>query len=405
MTRPLPLIGISLWSAATAASPGGWQLQTQGHVELQNRSFTHQAKAPQDSDEQFSYALSPQLKAVSTDRQTRLTATAFYRHDQRDDCRTHWDIRELKLDRQSGATSLTAGVDRVFWGKAESQNLVDVINTSDSVEGVFTDEKLGQPILRAQYALPDGNLELYYLPYSRKATFSGADGRLRTHPGIDGSKAQYTTSARQWTPGFALRWDTQNGDLETGVSAFHGLSRDPSFIALPEPGALGYAPVYGAISQLGLDAQYAGTATLYKLESIYRWRQLDLHLRERDYLAWTAGLEHTIGAVLQGPGDLGLILEYNRDSLGRASINALQNDLVVGARYSLNDSADTDALFTASLDQTYGSRLYAFKLGRRFGQATRLSLEAFVPKLDAPREFIHGYRADAVITTSLRHYW
>lgn len=396
---------LGLWLPTGISWAGEWNMYWQGNVEVQSRAFFHGPDGAQEDQFQYSYAVTPQFKATASSSDSSITGKLFYRKDFTDDVRTHWDIRELKFDQRFEETTVSVGVDSVFWGKTESQNLVDVINQRDGVEGVFTDEKLGQPMVRVRQVAESGAWEAYYLPYSRQATYAGRHGRLRTKPGIDGDRAQYREAAKQWYPGMALRWEPNVPEFDMGLSVFHGLSRNPAFAPIEQNGKPWLAPVYSAITQVGLDVQYVSDQTLYKLEGIYRHGQLDLTLSERSYAAMTIGLEHTLGGFLQGAGDLGLILEYNRDGLGKRSINALEDDVVLGLRYGLNDVADTSLLATVAVDRLYGSRLYKVELDRRIGQSLKLSGELFVPVLNDDEEFIYGYRRDAVVTTSLTYYW
>ncbi len=398
-------VGFLALLLASGAAQASWDTEFRGGLEAQAHLFTRDSPAPEATRTHYSYSLQPEFRATSPSADTLFASRLFYRKDFIDSRRTHWDVRELKFDRQFGDTAVTVGVDSVFWGKAESQNLVDVVNQRDGVEGVFTDEKLGQPMLRLRHVASGGVFEGYYLPYSREATYAGRHGRLRTQPGIDGERAQYRTGAGQWFPGTAVRWEPSLDEFELGLSAVHGLSRDPSFTPITEDGELWFAPVYGVVSQVGVDAQYVTDETLYKLEGIYRWNQLDLALNERDYAAMTVGLEHTIGAFMEGGGDMGFILEYNRDGIGKRSINVLEDDVVLGLRYTLNDAADTYLLATVAVDRLYGSRLFKAELTRRLGESSRLRIEAFVPSLRDDEEFIYGYRRDSSITTSLTYYW
>ncbi|MDX1368494.1 hypothetical protein [Pseudomonas sp.] len=401
---PIWLLMISLVATGSAHAKE-WETQFHGSVQGEHRSFLHDAPSPQEENRQSSYALAPEFSAVSAASATTVTGKFFYRRDFTDSQRTHWDIRELKIDRRFAEVDLTLGIDSVFWGKTESQNLVDVINQRDGVEGVLTDEKLGQPMLRLRHVSEKGVLEGYYLPYSREATFAGEHGRLRTSPGVSGKKAEYRTGNGRWYQGGAIRWEPAFEQVEMGLSLFHGLSRDPSFAVTIKDSQPWFAPVYGVVTQLGIDAQYVTERTLYKLESIYRWNQLDLALNERDYAAFTVGLEHTHGRFMGESGDLGLILEYNRDGLGKKSINVLEDDVVLGVRYSLNDSADTYLLATVAIDRLYGSRIYKAEFTRRIGESFKLRLEGVIPSLRDEQEFIYGYHRDAVLSTSLAYYW
>ena len=74
---------------------------------------------------------------------------------------------------------LRLGVDRVFWGVAESRHLVDIVNQTDLIEHPDEEDKLGQPMAHLTWSGDWGVAEVFGLPYHRARTFSGPKGRLR----------------------------------------------------------------------------------------------------------------------------------------------------------------------------------------------------------------------------------
>jgi len=163
------------------------------------------------------------------------------------------------------------------------------------------------------------------------------------------------------------------GDVDLGLSVFHGLGRDPAFVFDPAAGAL--RPFYERITQAGLDVQYTSDATLWKAEAIFRAGQKNARFREEDFAAFTGGLEHTLFGVFESNADLGLIAEYAYDSRQDRALTVFQNDLIAGLRLALNDTADTAILLTGNVDLVDGASGIRLEADRRIGQNLTLAVE------------------------------
>ncbi len=314
-----------------------------------------------------------------------VTIAPFLRFDPQDNERTRGDFREAKVDLRFGDTDVTIGNDFIFWGKTEVDQIVDIINQTDGVEGTDGEDKLGQPMIRVSRLVDigefSGDVSVFYLPYFRERTFLGEESRLRGGAIVDSDAVRYETSQEEWTPGFAARLAGFYGDFDIGVSAFHGLSRDPAFEANPasfDPatGEFDLRPVYGRITQLGFDGQLTSDATLWKAEVIGRLDQRNLSFERENYVAAIAGLEHTLFGIADSNADLGLIAEYAYDSRGDDALTVFENDVVFGARLALNDTQDTSALFTAAVDTSTAETLLRIEGERRIGEIAKLSVEA-----------------------------
>jgi len=54
-----------------------------------------------------------------------------------------------------------------FWGVTEFQHLVDIINQTDLVENIDTEDKLGQPMINLALINDWGTVDLFIMPYFR----------------------------------------------------------------------------------------------------------------------------------------------------------------------------------------------------------------------------------------------
>ncbi len=345
-----------------------------GEIEIEGTGFFEDPQFVGQDRDGASFAAKITYLAEWADGDVTFKFTPFARFDIQDDRRTHADVRELKFDVIDGNWSFTIGADTVFWGKTEVQHLVDVINQTDQVEDLDDEDRLGQPMVRVGYLSDLGEFSAYVMPYFRERTFPGVSGRLRSQPPVNTALPLYDTSANEWTPSFALRYEGVFGDIDLGLSAFHGLGRDPAFFFDPAVGAL--RPFYERTTQGGVDLQYTTGATLWKGEGIVRFGQRTARFIEEDFAALTGGLEYTLFGIADSNADLGLIAEYAWDSRGDDSLSAFQNDAIAGVRLALNDEADTTMLFTGNADVTDGSVGLRLEAERRFFETWKASIES-----------------------------
>ncbi|MDF2235339.1 hypothetical protein P2H44_22500 [Albimonas sp. CAU 1670] len=344
-----------------------------GEIELEGTGFLQSPQFAGQRRDDVSVAGKATFLAEWAGGDAVLRITPFARLDAADDRRTHVDLREAKLDLYRDDWSFRIGIDTVFWAKTEAVHLVDIVAQDDRIEDIDNETRLGQPMLRVGWLSELGELSLFYLPYFRERPTPGRTGRLRLNPPVADARPVYDTGAEEWTPSFAARFAGVAGDVDFGLSAFHGLGREPALFLDPG-GAL--RPFYERITQVGLDLQYTSDATLWKFEGIHRSGQRNLSFVEESYLAATGGVEHTLYGVLDTPGDLGLIAEYAWDQRGEDALTPWQNDLFLGARLALNDVSDTSALILGSVDLGDGAVGVRLEFERRIAPNLSLGLEA-----------------------------
>ncbi|MBO0322818.1 hypothetical protein J0X14_10965 [Muricauda sp. CAU 1633] len=354
-------------------------------LEAEYRYFLEEAQFPDQLDHYPALAIRPEYSLEWNDGYESINFTGFFRLD-RDDERTHWDIRELYYQKAKNNWELSIGLKKVYWGVAESNHLVDIINQTDAVETFDGEEKLGQPMVQFNYITNGlGTFSVFYLPYHRKRTFPGEKGRLRFGVVIDKDDIGYESGAEEWRQDVALRWKHYFGIFDVGLSHFYGNGREPLFV-FDEFGNIN--PFYPVINQTGLDLQITHDAFLWKFESIYR------NADAQDFIALVAGLEYTFSNIDGNGLDIGLLGEYLYDERDELSLNALQNDIFFGSRLAFNDIQDTSILIGGISDLESSSKIFSLEASRRFGSNWTVEVEGRIFSSIAEEELILGNFTD-----------
>lgn len=221
---------VSLCGVGSAVAADKVRSSWDTDISAEYRYFLHEPIALAQEDDSLSLAISTRhVKSWRRGRE-KVVLQPFYRHDFADSQRTHFDMREFYYLEAHRDYEVSVGVRKIFWGVAESQHLVDIINQTDAVENLDGEDKLGQPMLQFSYITKDyGTFGLYALTGFRERTFAGRDGRLRLIPSVDKDEVDYEDSARYLRIDAAFRWSLSVGDWDIGLSHFSGTSREPNF--------------------------------------------------------------------------------------------------------------------------------------------------------------------------------
>lgn len=346
-----------------------------GYVGAQLRWFPETAADPRQGDEAVSLVIAPEWFTQFNDNNDSINIKAFYRYDSMDDERTHGDLRELYWLHVGDDWEFTLGVNKVFWGVTESQSLVDIINQTDVVEAPDGDEKLGQAMAHLALINDWGVVDLFVLPGFRPQTLPGVEGRLRSLPVTLAKADTYESADGKDHIDYAARWSHYIGDLTLGVSWFDGTSREPEFVVAQANGQTVLQPHYVQMQQAGVDSQYIWGDWLWKLELIHR--NYD-NLGIDDFWAATGGFEFTYVGIFGTIYDLGLLAEYSYDDRDQAG-GVLQNDLLVGGRFSFNDIASSEILFGFIQDMDDSESHSTFlEASTRIGDRTKVAIEAAI---------------------------
>jgi len=352
--------------------------QWSGYVSGQFRGFFEDPADPRQHNTYLSAAAEPEFYHSWQGGVHSFNTKLFYRVDQHDENRTHGDIRELSWTGVFDAFEMTAGISKVFWGVAETQHLVDIVNQTDLVENVDGEDKLGQPMVRLSTEQNWGIIDFFVLPGFRERTFPGVEGRPRADVVVDtDSDAIYDFKAGKDHIDLALRYSHFIGEWEFGVSYFSGVDRLPSdfspiaFDPSGQPTAI--VPVYSLINQVGIDAQVFFGDWTWKLEAANKEFRSGLRKGSHNFQT-VAGFEYTWVGFTGAASDLGFVVEYHySDANKRETI--FDNDLATALRFVLNDAQSTEVLMGFLTDADTRTAAGFIEASRRLGQSWVLEAE------------------------------
>ena len=387
-------IGGGLMSAASAQS-----VRISPEVAVEGRFFFEDPQFPGQLDNfQGNLILTGDARWTSRDRDTRILFEPFLRLDTEDGERTYADIREASIARRFGDWDVLFGVTQVFWGVAESRNVVDIINTFDTIEDFDQGEKLGQPALRIGKRTDIGRFEAYYLPFFREQIFPGEDGRLRFDPVVDTDNTEFERGGEEWAGDFALRYENTLGKFDVGVHGFFGTSRTP--LLIPNEGFESFTPFYQQLAQGGVGVQYTNGPWLLKFEGA------GVNVGDDTFFSSVAGFEYTFFGVKGSGIDVGIIGEYLYD--GREGpnvpINVFENDAFAGTRITFNDTQDTEILAGAIVDTNTGGLIGSVEFQRRLGSNMLIEVEGRLFN-GSGDPFIDPFDQDSHITFRLTRFF
>lgn len=355
-----------------------------GDIKLESRFFYKDGRVNDDQQHFYeSIAAVPSFVYDWNEGQDVFTAKVFGRYNSIDQNRSHYDMRQFDWVKSLEEWEIRLGVSKVFWGVTESVHLVDIINQTDLVENFDGEQKLGQPMLNIAWVKGFGIFSAYVLPYFRERTFPGDKGRLLF--GIPFSEnAEYESSQRERHIDYAARWSHSIDIFDIGLSYFRGTSRDPRFVVVSEHGRSVFLPSYDQIYQWGLDLQVTKGAWLIKWESIYRDWNPDA------YFAFAGGFEYTFSNIQESGMDLGLLMEYLRDTRNEQALTPFENDLFTGARLAMNDENDLQVLGGVIWSMRHPSKFLNLELSRLIGQNFKVTVES--------RAFLDVKESDAFVS-------
>jgi hypothetical protein len=262
---PFILINLMLLFAASTDAHAQWD--TRGNVSVQLQAFPNDAQ--HEADQTANLSLSGEIefyRAIGDDGS--LTITPFARIDQHDEQRTHVDLREFIYSHVGEGWEARIGIGKVFWGVAESTNLVDIINQFDAVENDDSSAKLGQAMINLLVSRDWGDIDLYILPGLRERTFPGTDGRPRPLNVIDVDNALFESSDEERHVDVAVRVSGTVDQWDWGAHIFHGTARAPLFRFNDVSNSV--VPFYYQNTQVGFDIQATLESWLLKAELVYR---------------------------------------------------------------------------------------------------------------------------------------
>ena len=419
MLRPIvprcAVIGAVWFSVAGfgnfAGADSGIEFEYSGRLGIESRSFTEPALHPSQKGSGGSIVLEPNLYIENTQGSSwSFNLVPFFRIDSADSDRSHSDLREayfLWFGEAGDASEweLRLGVDRLFWGVAESNHLVDIVNQTDLVDHPYGEIKLGQLMAHLTFSGDWGMAEIFGMPHHRLRTYPGREGRLRSQFFVDNKLATYENRAEQQHVDWAARYSRSIGSADIGISVFDGTSREPNLkLSQNDDGEDILIPHYEQIRQFGLDALIVAGPWLLKLEAIRRTGARDLRGKENNYSAYILGGEYTLYSILDSAVDLTLFSEWNKDERGVNSTDDLNNDFFLAGRFMFNDVQNTAITVAAVKDTELDTSTLTIEFERRLSDQWELDVE-WVEFLEVDKKdiVVYGSRNDSYVALALTY--
>ena len=378
----------------------GGETRLGGSVEVEARAFWQEPAWVGQDDRGLQPAVdwTPELRWRNADGNQRASLIPHLRWDGTDSERSLVDLREAYWALEGENVELLVGANTVFWGVTESVHLVDIINQTDLAGDIDGEDKLGQPMVNLAVQRAWGQISAYVMPYFRERTFPGAAGRFRPPLPIDDDNPVYESADQDKHVDFAIRYSHYLGDVDIGLSAFAGTSREPRFI--PSSDGRSLLPVYDQVGQLGVDLQYTRDAWLLKLEAIAR----DAY--SGTFAAAVGGFEYTVYQVAGSAADLGLLVEYQYDGRDEVEpITLADNDLFFGMRLAMNDVQDATVLAGVAYDLDSGETFLNVEAERRLGDNWVAELKARAFSGARPGDTTWWLRRDSYLQFNLARYF
>ena len=299
--------------------------------------------------------------------ESRIVGEFIVRGDEKDSGRRIIEARQAYLRSPFAGFDVFVGNRQEFWGKAESKNVVDVINQSDAAANEGKSGKLGAPSISAERYLDIGDLQLWYISSFREKTFNDSDA----HPssGLPVTSPKYARKYGKDADDFAVRLSSFAGDWDLAASVFYGTARDPVLSVASGGSALN--PYYALQKSIGLEAQYTGDVTLLKWESLHG-TQSSL-IGAHNFAAAIAGIEYTFYGLFETIWDIGLIGEIQHDDRPQAAANQFG---VAGIRVVFNDVVDSNILFLLSADRKADQSFVSLEASQRINDFTSVKLNS-----------------------------
>lgn len=418
--------------------PAHADLSFSGYLEGEARLYTSDGLLKEQKEALVSIAAEPELSWKSASEAHKIRFKTFARYSDPDGHRDHADIRELYYNYAGTGWQVEAGINKVYWGVVESLHLVDVINQTDSVESANGEQKLGQPMVSFGLEQNWGNLDVYILPYFRERKFTDGPERFQLSLNsiaikIDEDKSLYEDDDEEKHIDYAARWAANFNNLDIGISHFSGTSREPIPIVIVNTITLtvdALSTYYEQVDQTGLELQYLYDDWALKFESTYK------NQNTGDYTSAVTGFEYTISDLEPWGADLGVLVEYlwnDRNSVSilpmslraiglpdntpvpaniaaqaiipGAYLSPFENDIFIGARFSLNDTGSSEFLAGMIVDADDQTTSASFEGSTRIGDDIRISLNIYLFEHVAKTSAFYALRKDDQVEAKLAWYF
>jgi len=294
--------------------------------------------------------------------------------DVKDKNRRYFDATDLYYKHEFENSDLLIGRNTRFWGAMEFYNHTDVFNSKDLRDNPFDyDSKIGANNIAYTQYFENSELSVIVKVHEERQRVQDLESVNRFVPAIY-DDALETQESRD-RPTVYLKYSGSGDEVQLDYSFIYQNGYDEQRYL---------APVAGKLKQHAyLVDKVMGYATLVSGETIYKTELAYTKSKEEkvsDYAQISLGVEHTLYGVL-GKSDLGLLAEYykykeeDKSKLGAKEFgNLFADDVTLGFRLTLNDSADSDILGGVAVDRDNSEKIMFVEYNTRLVEKYKLKL-------------------------------
>jgi hypothetical protein len=336
----------------------------------------------------------------------------FGRQDALDRGRSIVAVQEALLQLRAGPLRVRVGCDVLNWTATEAFHPADVINARNLDSDMANFEKIGEPLLSIQLTPFEGaSLTVIAMPAYMKTLFPPASSRLNFTPGLNlqGERALVDRKGKftedDFGPQGAVVLQQTLGSADVSLHLLEHMDKLQPWLGVDTMRAV-VLPVFETVRQVGGTYQQVIGSLIIKLEAAYRWflapktQQRYVALRDpsdpslrgdfpkQDHGIVALGLEY--GLSHGSSGDSTLLVEAQAvlrdDELMRRALSPFQRDVLVGYRFSWNDTDSREAYFGGVFDLEHaGEALIDLSYRQRIGEtwSARIAARFFTVRRSA----------------------
>jgi hypothetical protein len=288
--------------------------------------------------------------------------------------RRYLNVKDLYYKHEFENSDLLIGRNTRFWGALEFYNHTDTFNTKDWRDDPFDyDAKIGANNIAYTHYFDDSEFSVIAKVHEEQQRVQDIESVSNFIPSIYSDKLE--TQKDRDRPTLYLKYSGSGEDTQIDYSLIYQNGYDEQRYITPV-GAELRQHAYLVDKVMGYATLVSGS-TIYKTELAYTKSDDE---KVSDYAQMSLGVEHTLYSVV-GKSDIGLLAEYynykeyDEKKLGAKEFgNLFANDVVVGFRYSFNDSADSDILGGVAVDRDNHEKIISLEYNTRLYEKYKLGL-------------------------------
>ena len=288
--------------------------------------------------------------------------------------RRYVKVKDLYYKHEFENSDFLIGRNTRFWGALEFYNHTDTFNTNDWRDDPFDyDSKIGANNIAYTHYFDDSEFSVIAKVHEERQRVQDGASVNNFMPPIYSDNLE--TQKDRDRPTLYLKYSGSGEDTQIDYSIIYQNGYDEQRYLAPLGAELRQHAYL--VDKVMAYATLVSGSTIYKTEVAHTTSNDD---KVSDYSQLSFGLEHTLYGVV-GKADLGLLAEYykynesDESKLGAKDFgNLFADDVLVGFRYSFNDSSDSDILGGIAVDRDNHEKLISLEYNTRLYEKYKLGL-------------------------------